>query len=164
MACPDYKLCERSDCNQDGVCLNGDYWSAYWKTKRPEVTPIIAIVAKEPVVVEIEVLFCCYCERELLLADKTREHIIPRSRGGGGHPLNIRPCCTDCNNERGNTPYREWLIELMGKIIYFYPAETKERCRRQHKNASLLLDYIRIWGPALYKDEENYFKFKDFDN
>lgn len=42
----------------------------------------------------------------------TRDHIIPKSRGGTGSPINTIMCCRKCNNEKGDftgVEYREWI-------------------------------------------------------
>lgn len=39
---------------------------------------------------------CCYCEVELTVKTKTREHVIPKHKGG----KIIRPCCRECNSEK----------------------------------------------------------------
>lgn len=66
-------------------------------------------------------LFCCYCECYLQPGDKTRDHLRPRSKGGKGKfytAKNIRPCCFDCNQEKGNkylNQYVGYLQSLFGE-------------------------------------------------
>lgn len=42
----------------------------------------------------------------------TREHLVPKSHGGGGGFPNLRPACNGCNGARGNdtnwTPTERW--------------------------------------------------------
>jgi|GEM_PF-2961857 len=52
---------------------------------------------------------CIYCERELNDNNVTSDHIIPISMKGNNCQVNIVVCCTDCNNERGNLPFLEYL-------------------------------------------------------
>lgn len=49
---------------------------------------------------------CAYCgtEREL-----TKDHVIPRSRGGSNEPDNIVWACRNCNSAKGNRTPGEWL-------------------------------------------------------
>jgi 5-methylcytosine-specific restriction endonuclease McrA len=47
---------------------------------------------------------CCYCEVKLRRDTKTREHVVPRSRGG----IETLPCCKACNNSRGKMALQEW--------------------------------------------------------
>jgi hypothetical protein len=59
--------------------------------------------------------FCCYCGVELNEAIVSREHVIPKSKGGKGYSLsceNIKPCCRDCNTEKGNLTLREYIGTL----------------------------------------------------
>ncbi|MBD2097328.1 HNH endonuclease [Trichocoleus sp. FACHB-591] len=43
---------------------------------------------------------CCLPPKKL-----TREHLIPRSRGGSNSLENLRLACFQCNNSRGNSLY-----------------------------------------------------------
>lgn len=49
---------------------------------------------------------CVYCgaEREI-----TRDHVLPKSRGGGDDPENIVWACRNCNSAKGNRTPEEWL-------------------------------------------------------
>lgn len=54
---------------------------------------------------------CPYCLKTLPLKYATRDHIVPRSRGGKSDPANIILCCKDCNSQKGSlTPdeYAQW--------------------------------------------------------
>lgn len=55
---------------------------------------------------------CPYCLRTLPLSQATRDHLVPRSRGGKTEPSNIVLACGPCNQKKGSlTPeeYKEWL-------------------------------------------------------
>jgi len=59
--------------------------------------------------------FCHYCLRWFNDDDpqrrKTKDHRVPRSRGGKGG-RNIVSCCAQCNKEKANmteAEYREWI-------------------------------------------------------
>lgn len=41
---------------------------------------------------------CHYCKRGPL--DLTKDHVIPRARGGTNHYANLVPCCGPCNMEK----------------------------------------------------------------
>jgi len=57
---------------------------------------------------------CCYCEVDLYLAlNYSRDHIVPKSKGGKGSN-NLRPCCCHCNGEKGDMLLREY-IELLNR-------------------------------------------------
>lgn len=45
---------------------------------------------------------CCYCGIPLDRSNYTRDHLIPVNRGGKTTHDNIKPCCYDCNQEKGN--------------------------------------------------------------
>lgn len=51
---------------------------------------------------EGRVVYCIYCGKSIAPINFSRDHLVPRSKGGTGHPANIRPCCRPCNNEKGN--------------------------------------------------------------
>jgi len=41
---------------------------------------------------------CCYCERPFTVKNfGTKEHIVPKSKGGTDRLSNLRPCCFECN-------------------------------------------------------------------
>lgn len=52
---------------------------------------------------------CVYCEEELNYENATADHIIPISNGGNNTQVNLLVCCSDCNNERGNMPFKDYL-------------------------------------------------------
>jgi len=52
---------------------------------------------------------CLYCESKLTRSNATADHIIPISEGGNNTQINLVVCCKDCNNERGNLPFRDYL-------------------------------------------------------
>lgn len=52
---------------------------------------------------------CLYCESKLNDGNATADHIIPISRGGNNTQINLVVCCKNCNNERGNMDFNEYL-------------------------------------------------------
>lgn len=52
---------------------------------------------------------CLYCNGKLNQYNATSDHIIPISNGGNNCQVNLIVCCKDCNNERGNLPFMEYL-------------------------------------------------------
>lgn len=42
---------------------------------------------------------CYYCRQPTLLADWTKDHVVPRSKGGGGGD-NIKGACIGCNSAK----------------------------------------------------------------
>lgn len=52
---------------------------------------------------------CCYCERRFddkLI--KTKEHIVPKSKGGKNNLYNLIYACYECNNLRSNMDFIEF--------------------------------------------------------
>ena len=54
---------------------------------------------------------CAYCGRTALL---TRDHIVPKSRGGTSEKDNIILVCRCCNESKGNLLLEEWLFKING--------------------------------------------------
>jgi len=50
---------------------------------------------------------CFYCQKPLTRSQKTRDHVIPRSRTGG-FKHNIVASCRSCNGKKGNRAPSEW--------------------------------------------------------
>lgn len=53
---------------------------------------------------------CIYCENKLTHHNATTDHIVPISENGNNCQVNLIVCCKDCNNERGNLPFMEYLM------------------------------------------------------
>ncbi len=45
---------------------------------------------------------CLYCGKQFPEHTLTRDHIVPTSRGGGDHWLNVVAACKRCNQNKGN--------------------------------------------------------------
>jgi 5-methylcytosine-specific restriction endonuclease McrA len=71
---------------------------------------------------------CYYCNRPMLLAKGpsegrqpphlcTLDHIIPLSRGGAFAPTqNAVAACAQCNNDRGDTDARMFMLQKQGVL------------------------------------------------
>ena len=46
---------------------------------------------------------CCLCGKDFPEEELTLEHLIPKSRGGTNHFLNLGLSCRQCNQSRGNS-------------------------------------------------------------
>ena len=55
------------------------------------------------------VFTCPYCTKEFPISESTKDHKIPRSRGGKTEPDNIILCCKTCNNKKGALTDKEFL-------------------------------------------------------
>ncbi|MFO7566289.1 MAG: HNH endonuclease signature motif containing protein [Enhygromyxa sp.] len=51
----------------------------------------------------VEPVLCAYCNTRLSKQTRTRDHVTPRSRGGGAND-NLVPSCAPCNRAKGDDP------------------------------------------------------------
>ena len=56
---------------------------------------------------------CVWCGRQLWRRDLTREHVVPRSRGGHMTAENALVACRPCNKRRGSRPVDAYVRELL---------------------------------------------------
>lgn len=56
---------------------------------------------------------CLYCGKSFPERTLTRDHIVPTSRGGGDHWLNVVAACKRCNQNKGNRNLDECGLELL---------------------------------------------------
>lgn len=54
---------------------------------------------------------CVWCGCDLDELTVTKEHVVPKSRGGKGY-LNTAPACQPCNQDKGNLDAREYIAVL----------------------------------------------------
>ncbi|GGI06198.1 hypothetical protein GCM10011354_17890 [Egicoccus halophilus] len=60
--------------------------------------------------------FCVWCSREFSdLVRPTREHVVPRVKGGPSIPENEVAACARCNRERGHASPVQWLDEVVAR-------------------------------------------------
>jgi 5-methylcytosine-specific restriction endonuclease McrA len=70
--------------------------------------------------------YCQYCERPLTSTNVTRDHVIPRSKGGPDHWTNVVAACKTCNSAKDDKmptgiwvpkrkPYQPSLAELFDR-------------------------------------------------
>jgi hypothetical protein len=60
--------------------------------------------------------YCVWCSREFGdLVRPTREHVIPRVKGGPSIPENEVAACARCNRERGHHSPVQWLDEVSAR-------------------------------------------------
>lgn len=93
---------------------------------------------------------CFYCERIFGIAPyghdralvATKDHIVPRSKGGRSIKENYVPCCTACNSYKGNWLLEDWIPKVQRRINkeLGYGGITFERLHLVVKNATVLLD------------------------
>ena len=61
--------------------------------------------SKTPQVAARDGSCCCYCGKDLAPSERTLEHMIPISMGGGNNLENLRIACRQCNSSRRNNPF-----------------------------------------------------------
>lgn len=61
-------------------------------------------------------IICPYCLEQIPEGHRTRDHKIPKSRGGKNEPENIVICCDKCNHEKGSLTPEEY--EIWKKLNY----------------------------------------------
>ena len=54
---------------------------------------------------------CYYCQRRVLPAELTMDHLIPLVRGGKSTKGNLVPACKECNSKKKYTLPWEWESE-----------------------------------------------------
>lgn len=54
---------------------------------------------------------CAYCNTRLTRRSVTRDHVVPRSKGGSNGPDNLVPCCQPCNLQKSNKPLWKFLLD-----------------------------------------------------
>lgn len=57
---------------------------------------------KKSTLVKLYGRVCWICGSRIAKGKLTRDHVIPRSKGGSDHSDNLRPAHKSCNQERGN--------------------------------------------------------------
>lgn len=55
---------------------------------------------------------CAYCGCKLSLRTTTREHVVPRSKGGADTLLNVVAACNACNGEKADRSLKEAGMQL----------------------------------------------------
>jgi 5-methylcytosine-specific restriction endonuclease McrA len=57
---------------------------------------------------------CCFCKKDLTIDTATLEHIIPKSKKGPLELYNLNISCGECNNKRGDMPYKKFKERFKG--------------------------------------------------
>lgn len=85
---------------------------------------------------------CVYCGDDLDADTVTREHVIPKLRGGSD-AANTAPACRDCNAAKGPLTAREFLalrdspddLEAMKRLVHAEFAEPKAAAARARRES-----------------------------
>ena len=87
---------------------------------------------------------CLYCGSQFPNSELTRDHVIPRSRGGEDSWTNVVSSCRTCNHRKGARTPEEWGVELLA--IPYAP------CFAEHlllKNRAILADQMSFLRPLV---------------
>lgn len=88
---------------------------------------------------------CHYCKKEILdVREITKDHVIPKSKGGKDNASNIVPCCHRCNAEKGNRSYE-----------YFVKFSNLRNKRRDLTLSEAQDEYKSLLEEQRYMDEVN---------
>ncbi len=105
---------------------------------------------------------CYYCKRDFSIDNyeknkrlfKTKDHIIPISRGGFNSKINIVYACQECNNLKSDWLLPEFIEILETRIEKKRFKKTpRTRLEVMIKNAMLLYDYTVLMSERLYNVE-----------
>jgi hypothetical protein len=80
---------------------------------------------------------CCYCEASIPRSEITREHIIPKSKGG----RITAPCCLKCNWEKADKGLLDYIFYLQDKNLVRYGKIKTNRIKLKNAIKFLLLLY-----------------------
>lgn len=59
---------------------------------------------------------CAYCRRDVGFERLTRDHVLPRSRGGREAPENVLPACGSCNRKKRSRRLRDFAPSLEASL------------------------------------------------
>lgn len=106
---------------------------------------------------------CFYCERlmgpaaylkEKKYVPKTKDHIIPTSKGGINDPKNKVECCSACNQLKADLTLKQF-ARLVRKIIANYDHRPQKHPKSSYpvilKNIHLLEQKIKPYVRSLFK-------------
>lgn len=68
-----------------------------------------------------------YCPTELTPDNCTKDHVIPRSRGGVGGWNNVVLACEPCNSEKGDEPSSDEVRRRFAGTTGQYPASRRQK-------------------------------------
>jgi len=89
---------------------------------------------------------CAYCGRHFAnFRDLSRDHIVPRSRGGENTWMNVVTACRDCNSRKGNLLLREAGMELL--YVPYEPSHWENMILQNRNILADQMDYLMTGLP-----------------
>ena len=64
----------------------------------------------------VHIRHCFYCGRALSRRRATKDHVIPRSKGGSDAQKNIVHACRECNKEKGCLTAEEFRVVMAFRL------------------------------------------------
>lgn len=95
-------------------------------------------IYNKPIKRKIDYGNCCYCNVKLTFnhhkdpTHKTKEHIIPKHKGGH----TTKPCCTECNAEKGGLLLTDYIKFLTGLLYYTSDEAAIKKLETKIRNAT----------------------------
>lgn len=86
--------------------------------------------------------YCCYCGKSLPYTsfDFTKEHLVPKSKGGNNSIENKKPCCKICNGWRGNQTLSQFKT-----IVQFHINNNLEHKGLTKYDFEIIIQNIDYW-------------------
>lgn len=88
---------------------------------------------------------CCYCELSISRNEITREHLIPKSKGGKGS--NIAPCCRACNQQKKDMLLIDFILILMKQRSNMVKVKVIKRTEVKLRNS---IKFLLLLYPGEY--------------
>lgn len=63
---------------------------------------------------------CGYCGRTLRQGEMTRDHVVPRARGGETKTSNLLCCCRECNQLKADLDLEAFRARFFGGAIFWF--------------------------------------------
>lgn len=101
--------------------------------------------------------YCCYCGKPISekSANYTKEHLIPKSKGGNNLPINKKPCCKTCNGWRGNQSLEQFKISVQYHLNLGlnYKEHTSKDFEIMIENIDYWINYVLTSGNKLKRKD-----------
>jgi 5-methylcytosine-specific restriction endonuclease McrA len=152
--CPSWSTCDRLTCQRERICLNGEHWAKYWKERgRRAMGGLPVENAPEPKRAPPSDV-CYYCEKPFGYGDreKTRDHIIPVSKGGVSRQSNYVQSCKRCNMEKDNMLPEEFAVYL-GYLLEGHQRPDRTKLLTMLYNTRKLIQQIASFRMELIKTQ-----------
>jgi len=102
---------------------------------------------RKPVILSNRTLFgrdrcmCAYCGRTMSTKKLSRDHIMPKSRGGKDIWMNVVTACFDCNCDKDNMTLEESGMKLL--YVPYVPSYAEKLLLEGHNVLSDQMEFLR---------------------